>query len=207
MQAAQMMQTNPEERLGSGFLEVLEDPELAKKELSIALINKKLNRELLEDVPHFDFLDLAAIAVLQHGKTSEYACTVHRGMMQNLSMTRESLMEAACLNTFRRFPTQLTITQGLQVAFCKNSLFGAACLLDINMLKTVSKQMDSDILIIPESLRSIILVPAEENDAEHVRESHQRIILMDGSVRDYLSDNIYRFSREEMKLTVYGGLS
>lgn len=203
--AAEMMQYEPEEFLGQDFLEGFEDPSMAKKDLTIAFINRKRNEELLKDVPHFDFLDLAAIAVLQHGEDAEYSCTVNNALLQEFAMTREEMLETACLNTFQRFPTRLEVIQGMLTAGCENSLFGAACLLDVEMLKQVSAHMDSDILVIPESIHTLCLIPAEGNRPEHVLQAHRMISHMERNTRDFLSDNIYVFSRNEEKLSVYGG--
>ena len=184
------------------------EPEVRKEDLIVGLINRKRNEELLKDVPHQPFLDLAAIALLQHGEDSGYTCTVTRAMMeQDLCMTKEELLERACENTFTLYPAQFMGPENLLYADCDGSYFGAACLLDRNMLDAAAKILGDDMIVLPDSTRGIFLMSTARMTPAEAKKMYRDAQAYATAGKDYLSDNIYLYHRKTRQLELYKGVS
>lgn len=93
------------------ILEALKNPEYWKSHLFVTLINKKLNKELLETLVYKDFLDLAivyrlSIDDLTGGRGGQFATTlVNKNMLEGVGIGEDVLYSWAMENTPRIFPT------------------------------------------------------------------------------------------------------
>jgi hypothetical protein len=178
------------------------DTEMLKESLHLALINRKRNSQLLKNVPHKEFLDLAAIAVLEEGPGSGYLCVVTKEILSDLGMTREELLKTACSNTFRKYPAVLERSPLGMNAWCEGSTFGAVCLLDREMLKKAAQQLDSDLYVLPDSLHLLFIIAVKSVPRAIILDSFRRAMLLEPDALDYLSDNIYYYDRSLDQLTV-----
>ena len=178
------------------------DKDELKDTLHLALINRKRNRELLKTVPHQDFLDLAAIAVLEEGPGSGYLCVVTKDMMKELDMEQEELLKTACDNTFRAYPSVLEQSQLGLNAWCEGSTFGAVCLLDKEMLREAAEKLDSDLYVLPDSLHLLFLIAVKSVPRRIILDSFCRANLLEPDAFDYLSDNVYYYDRRADELKI-----
>jgi hypothetical protein len=178
------------------------DAETMKETLHVALINRKRNSQLLKNVPHKDFLDLAAIAVLEEGPGSGYLCVVTKEIASDLGMTCEELLETACANTFREYPSVLEESPLGMNAWCEGSTFGAVCLLDKDMLKDAAQHLDSDLYVLPDSLHLLFIIAVKSVPRSIILDSFRRAMLLEPDALDFLSDNIYYYDRSRDSLTI-----
>lgn len=199
---AQTMQMRmpPEVEQACGLLQEGDKPDPAH--LHIALINRERNEEYLKNVPHHDFLDLSAIAILEEGKGTGYLCVVTREILKELEMDEETLLKTACENTFRNYPPILEESHLGLNAWCEGSSFGAVCLLDRDMLKEAAQILDSDLYVLPDSLHLLFLIAVKDVPRRIVIESFSRAMLLDPDAFDYLSDNVYYYSRKDDTLKI-----
>ncbi|MCR4724909.1 MAG: DUF5688 family protein [Clostridia bacterium] len=194
--AAQAMQYRLPPEIEEECLQLQEDkpdPET----VHLALINRRRNRQLLKNVPHQDFLDLAAIAVIEEGPGSGYLCVVTKEILKDLDMTQEDLLKLACENTFREYPSVLEQSQLGLNAWCEGSTFGAVCLLDKDMLREAAERLDSDVYVLPDSLHLLFLIAVKSIPRAIVLETFRRATLLEPDALDYLSDNIYYYDRRQ----------
>lgn len=78
----------------------------------------------------------------------------------------------------------------------KVKTLGASCILDSDRLLDFSKEMDSDLFILPCSVHETILLPVNMGyDPEILYEMVKEINDSEVSKTDYLSDSVYKFSR------------
>ena len=180
----------------------LQDDKPDVRTLHLAMINRKRNRQLLKNVPHRDFLDLAAIAVLEEGPQSGYLCVVTNDILKELDMDPETLLKTACENTFREYPSVLEESQLGLNAWCEGSTFGAVCLLDKEMLKEAAETLDSDLYVLPDSLHLLFIVAVKSVPRGIILETFRRASLLEPDAFDYLSDNVYYYDRKKEKLTI-----
>lgn len=178
------------------------DRDRLKQTLHLALVNRKRNRQLLKTVPHQDFLDLAAIAVLEEGPGSGYLCVVTDAMREELDMSQEELLKTACENTFREYPSVLEQSQLGLNAWCEGSTFGAVCLLDKEMLRKAAEELDSDLYVLPDSLHLLFIIAVKSVPRAIILETFHRASLLEPDAIDYLSDNIYYYDRRTDELKI-----
>lgn len=75
---------------------------------------------------------------------------------------------------------------------------GAACMLDMNLLRSFAEDMDSDFYILPSSVHELILIPQRGVEDPYCLERMvKEVNISEVGVTDVLSDHVYRFSREK----------
>ena len=199
--AAQLMQFRLPPGVEENCLQ-LQESKPDRSTIHIALINRKRNRQLLKNVPHQDFLDLSAIAVLEEGPDTGYLCVITEDIRKEVGMDREELLELARENTFRKYPSVLEESHLGMNAWCEGSTFGAACLLDKEMLKEAAGHLDSDLYVLPDSLHLVFLIAVKSVPRSVVVDSFQKAVLLEPDASDYLSDNVYYYDRKKEELTL-----
>lgn len=94
--------------------------EEAKKNLYCVVINAELNKELLRDVPHENFNDLAVIA--KYRAATNVSFIVKNDMCQYLHMTSQEVMEQAHYNTEKQNFECRNLTEAVCDIMKKNEL-------------------------------------------------------------------------------------
>lgn len=87
-------------------IEQLSDFEVVQDKIFYRLINYDMNRSLLEDIPHFKFLDLAIVFFLcldsdEDGITS---VLIHHYNIEAWNKSAEEIRECALKNTWKKYP-------------------------------------------------------------------------------------------------------
>lgn len=200
--------------------------ENVKQRVVMKLVNYEQNRELLNDVPHYRFLDLAVVFqyLMEAFTAGSGTILIHHSHLKLWDVTAEDLYLTARENTPVLFPydfrNMCDVMQELMAgeeaeAFmppvellpmyvltnrCK--LNGAAAMLYENLLKDLSDRIGRNLYILPSSVHEILLVPAmdvvsREELSEMVREVNETLL-----PEEVLSDHVYYFSRKTGKLTM-----
>ena len=209
----------------SGYLdpEFFENYEKAKGRIACRLVNYSRNKKNLEDLPFTRFLDLAVVYYyLVEDKIFEHATIlIHNNHMKSWGVCTEELHEIAMKNTSRLLPPDffsmsdmfgmLSVNRAecaeavdscpLYVLTNKEKCYGAAALLDQNVLKDIYCLLNEEYYVIPSSLHECIIVPAssgiEGKDMQHMVYEINRSEL---EPEDILSDSVYRFYKSDEKL-------
>ena len=85
----------------------------------------------------------------------------------------------------------------LYVLTNSEKLFGAAVILYPNLLSSIAKKMNHDLIIIPSSLHEVLLLPAEQGESsEEYSSIIQEVNLSELSPEEILSDHAYYYSRK-----------
>ncbi len=193
------------------------------------LINYEKNKDFLEDVPFVSFLDLALIFMIDISEMSigmdKATITLHNSHLEYLGITLDDLKEHAdpCymgvkfisvlefLRQLYHMDNQILEESNeddcpLYILTNKHNLFGASLMTDTNTLKNIAKKMNADNLyIFPSSISELILLPAEgdiKNDARHYKSLVEEINKNEVSAEEFLSDNVYIFDGNEVKIAV-----
>ena len=89
----------------------------------------------------------------------------------------------------------------LYVLTNKIGINGAAVILYDNVLKMIAEELESDLIILPSSIHEVlVLVFREDLSVSELKEMVHSINKDEVPVIDVLSDNIYRYSREDDKV-------
>lgn len=166
------------------------------------LVNTEMNKELLETVPHREFLDLSVIyrlAVPDAAGTGYATTLITEDMREELGLTVEELDILADENSRRDFRTQVfRMTSELSMMTTDGKLFGAVNLLRTDEIKKLAGVMDSNLYVLPSSIHDLMVL----RDSGMNSEGSMFSILKDGNENcnsrdENLSYNIYYYDRNE----------
>lgn len=172
--------------------------ESVKERIIYKLVNTEKNKELLEDVPHIEFLDLSIIfqCLVSQEDLGRASILIHNVHLKLWEVSVDALYQAAKENTQRLQGYEIKgITEVLQEIMCaeevenivdedcmsafsgsvpmyvlsnKNRVEGAACMLYPNLIQDFAKAIQSSFYIIPSSIHELLLLPTE-----HLEESQE----------------------------------
>lgn len=190
--------------------------------ICMKLIHYEKNRELLKEVPHVRFLDLAIVFYylisLIPGENA--TILIYENHRTHWNISPELLLQCARENTPRLLPYYLddifsilsdlddleeysaNHIRPLYVLTNSEKLFGASTLLYPDLISSIAERMNRDLLIFPSSIHEILLLPLAES--EHptdydsiIRDINQSHLLPD----EILSDHAYYYSRREDQIS------
>lgn len=158
------------------------------------LVNAGKNRELLEDVPYVEFLDLAIVFQCLIAKESMGTATIliHNAHLKLWDISVEELYKAAKENTqklqeyeiksmseviggimksenpgetdYDECMEEFSDSVPLYVLSNKSRVEGAACILYPELIKDFADAVNSSCYIIPSSIHEVLLLPADTID-------------------------------------------
>ena len=198
------------------------DYEKIKFRVIYKLISHRENTELLKDVPHFRFLDLAIVfcCYLPDMADGNASILIHNHHLDFWNLTADSLYELAVKNTPILLPYELksmedtlkSLGTGLRL-FPDNAngaedsrkiyvlsntekLYGASCLLYPNVLSYFAESSGSDFYIIPSSVHEALLLPKTPSvHASGLNKIIQEVNASQLLKEEVLSDHVYVFER------------
>ncbi|MCD8148359.1 MAG: DUF5688 family protein [Clostridiales bacterium] len=193
----------------------------------LKLVHYEKNRQLLKEVPHIPFLDLAIVFYCYFPidpKVGNATILIRNSHLDLWNQTAQTLYPLALENSRRLLEPQLHNMNSLlrdilpdsgyptvvvpddplypmYVLTNKQNMFGAACLLYDNLIRSYAEQFQTDFYLLPSSIHEIILVPATKNDRiQDFSEMVQEVNETQVSAEEFLSDHAYYYSREEDKI-------
>ena len=173
--------------IGSQFLNY----DSARKNIVYRLINTERNKELLEDIPHIEFLDLSIVFryLITEENFGSVSILIHKTHMEMWNVTTEELFQTAKENTqklegyeiqsmtdvicdimkagnsteeiFDKSTKALQEDIPLYVLSNKSKIEGAACMLYPNLFRNFADVIGSSFYIIPSSIHELLLLPVE----------------------------------------------
>jgi hypothetical protein len=208
------------------------DYEKVKERIVYKLINTDANKELLEDVPHMEFLDLSIVfqCLVSKEESSTASILIHNSHMKLWNVSVEELYKTAMENTPKLQEYEIrdmndiirnVMTEGGFEGFCdmeeeelsestpmyvltnKSGIDGAACILYTDLLKDFASHIEKSFYVIPSSVHEVILVPTDDNtEADEIRRMIKDINDTQVKTEEVLSYSLYYFDRESGRLTV-----
>ena len=188
----------------------------------VQLINRTKNEELLTQLPHADFLDLAAVFRVQvdlDGDKQGASYLLTYEIMKECHLDLVSITRKACQNYIRIFgqfriisikdmyPAGINLPDtdfngpSMYLIINESIRYGAAAMFACpELFRGISTQLDSDLIIIPSSIHELIIVEAEstmetmgkDNIYEMVHSVNQECV----EKEEVLSDTVYVYSRK-----------
>ncbi|MCM1105871.1 MAG: DUF5688 family protein [Blautia sp.] len=187
------------------------------------LINYARNEELLQDVPHFLFQDLAVVfyCLLHASDENQASILIHNEHLALWGIDGEQIYALAKKNTPRLMPFHIRSMQELLHNFhssefsahydCDPPMLvitnrfrtnGASVLLYEGLLASFARHLHANLLILPSSVHEIILLPVEDDSAlaaaSRIVQEVNETQLTDEEV---LSDHAYYYDRLTKRLT------
>ena len=187
------------------------------RHLYYRLIGKENNRELLSEVPHRSYLNLAIVyywVVYEDGEQLG-SIMMTRRQMESFGWTEEQLMHMAQENTPRLFPMMaksmneivgeiLAKRDDLPMLVLSNEkgINGAACLMYPGVLQQMEEAMQGSFYVLPSSIHELIVIPDCGASAIRLCEMVYCINRTQLQKEDVLSDTVYFYSEETKELQV-----
>lgn len=200
--------------------------EKVKQRIVYKLINTEKNKELLNDIPHIEFLDLSI--VFQYLVTQEdlgmAAILIHNVHQKLLEVSIEDLYQAAKENTHTLLEYEIKSMsevlceireeEGLEesdddymmeisgsvpmyVLSNKQRVEGAACMLYSDLLHHFSDKIGKSFFIIPSSIHELLLLPADHDVEDlEVKRMIKEINDTQVSAEEILSYSLYFYDRQ-----------
>lgn len=193
-----------------------------KDHIIFRVINRSRNADLLERIPHIDYLDLAItfLYLLTLHENSDATILIHNTHLSLWHTTIDELFTLARRNTPRLLAWDMTNMQEILTSLSapdddlvpqpqdlaypmyvltnQSKLHGAGCILYDRLLASLSEDFDDDFYILPSSIHEVLLIPRtaagcrSELD-EMVREVNATQV----PDEEILSDHAYLYSREK----------
>lgn len=161
------------------------------------LISRELNEELLETVPHTDFLNLSLIyrLVIRDDRDEIHSMLITNSLMEEMGMTTEELHEIAMANTPNIFPLKIIDGESRSPVIMTNDIgySGATVMLYPEAMRGMAKRMDGDFFILPTSLHEFFAICVEDADPEDLVRLLEAGNDSITSREEQLSSMIYRY--------------
>lgn len=218
------------EHRASGNIDIsfFTDYDKVKSRIVFKLVNYERNRELLQHIPHYRFLDLAIVfhCLIESSPSGSATILIHNHHLSYWDITADDLYALAQQNTphllsydlrnmtdilkemfsdeeFSLDSVQITTEYPMYLLTNHCKLNGSGCILYPHLLRDFADRLGYDLFIIPSSVHEVLIIPAKNQTAyEELSEMVQEINSSQVSREEVLSDHVYYFSRESGKLTM-----
>lgn len=198
---------------------IFNDFEEIKKRVAYKLVNYEKNKELLQDVPHKRFMNLAVVFYCLIERESNYNATalIHNSHLGLWGVSESEIYSLARKNTPNLLPYRITrIDEVVDIPkdSCReddmmyiltndSGINGAASLLYDGVIDEFAERFAADVIVIPSSVHEVLLVPLkEEYDVSElnmlVKEVNNTIV----DEEETLADNVYIYRRKNRIFTL-----
>lgn len=204
-------------------LSFISDFNAAKNKIIFQLVNTERNAALLETIPSVPFLDLSIIfkIYLYSDSTGTTTTTISNNMMALWKVDTDIIYKAAITNTpvlqeytlcsmsdvlaelIPGVDIKETIADiDMFVLTNKEKLCGCNCILYPHVLETFANKTGDGFFILPSSRHEVLLISAYGKDTDMLKQMVKEVNEAEVSREDFLSDNIYYYSKETKKITM-----
>lgn len=203
--------------------------EKVRRAISFKLVNYERNKEMLKEVPHRRYMDLAVVymCVLRNMELGNASIIVRNEHLEMWQVNEEMLFEQAIENaplllkpSFRsmnEYCRKMGILQqemkdmtwldnGFDMFILSNecNTYGASVIMYPGLLKRIARELESDLILLPSSVHEIIVLPecmAGETEllVKMVKEVNDAVV----KEEEILSYSIYIFERETGEIREY----
>lgn len=197
----------------------------AKDKIVFQLVNTENNGEMLKGIPHRSFLDLSVIYRwgIDFSENGVASVLITNELADLMGLSEEELFECAKVNTGRLLAPvfkdireligdligedemipDMPRGQRLYVVTNRYNFAGANAMLLEDVLYDISKELSSDLLILPASVNELILLTAsEDKDPEVLSNIVSEINHSDVDSADRLSDSVYYYSASTRRIYI-----
>lgn len=198
-------------------MDFLTDYSHVKDSLILSTCNYEKNKELLKEIPHEVNGDFAI--------TVKYQClggtgTVHikDSLLEHLGVSKEQLFADAYDNApqyapykfqsmtdilremMPDFEPEYEIEPSMYVLTNEQKLCGASAMFYPGVLQKISRELQSDLHIIPSSIHEVIIVTGDEMDSYRLRSMIEEVNATEVAPEEILGDRPYTYDAIEKKI-------
>lgn len=197
-------------------IEFVKEFDRCKERIVPRLINAEANAVMLADRPYTEILDLAVTYHILLDEEGSMSIPITNSLFESWNATVEELHQIAISNiatvnpsTFRGMNEVMAEMMGMSakelgmpeddkmyVLTNRNKSFGAAALLDIEMMRCIIERFGA-VYVLPSSVHETLIVLMDENmKVNDLRAMVHEVNETQVSLEERLSENVYSFSAE-----------
>ncbi len=199
-----------------------------KEHIIFKLVNYERNRELLKQVPHIRYLDLAIVfnCLISADEDGCATILIHNHHLSFWNVSTDELYELAKVNTPKLLSHRIhSMSDIIKEVFDdedlsavlseeadvipmyiltnRQKLHGSACIVYENLLSSIADRLNSDLYVLPSSIHEVILIPsASANSYAELSSMVREVNATQVSREEVLSDHVYYYSRTSKKLSM-----
>ena len=195
-----------------GFFEFYEK---VKPHLGYKLINYEMNRNLLKEVPHKRYLDLAIVSFcnIVDDRIGKGTILIRNEHLEIWQVDTDTLIKDSLVNMPVMFPPD-TINMAdllrelytdparlilgklpMYVLTTKARMYGAAAILYSGQLEAIAKEVEDDFYLLPSSIHEIIILPKKyAMEEEYLSQMVDEINHEQVELEEILSNHAYLYS-------------
>lgn len=193
-----------------------------RKKVSVRLVHYQKNREMLEDMPHRRFLDLAEAYYFTAETCMDgfAAVLITDSHMDYWGICQRELREAAYENHKKNGGTKIQTMDKviremlgapadsgcspmqMYVATNRFKLGGAAAMLFAGEFSGLAQELGSDLYILPSSIHEILLLPVSAGKPEELAEIVKEVNRTQVMPEERLSDSVYLYDRKSGEIRI-----
>lgn len=193
------------------------------------LINAEQNKELLEKIPHRDFMDLAVVyyaVVRNHAREDIGTILIYNSHMEMWGQEEENLYQTAMMNmradgetdlatietvikriapeiTFPSVPCNVPWDTRMYILTNCRKRFGAVEILDKKTLRMIADKVGDRFIVLPSSVHeTIVLPPRDETEYEWLAAQVREVNDTQVDIEERLSYHVYMYNRDEEALQI-----
>ena len=191
--------------------------------IRLRLVNYEMNRDMLKDVPHRRFLDLAGILYydVRDPLFSNASVLIQNSFTEVWGVSPDELFETAernmllfepaeiwpmgrMLSELRGMPDENTLPEfPLYVLTNKSRMFGAACMMYPGVFRQAAPVIKGDFFVLPSSIHEVLLLsPENVFDGEGLRRVVREINEDQVEPYEVLSNNVYYYDSEKGEIRI-----
>lgn len=208
--------------------------EQIRPRIAYKLINYQKNRELLKEVPHFPYLDLALVfyCLIQEDSEQSASILIYHKHLEYWNISKHDLLAIAAVNTPILLPLSFHSMADLILPMCSLSSSeecqaaeefldsevipiyvltnrqrrnGACCILYEAALQMAAERLKDNLCILPSSIHEVIVIPGSAAAApQELSQVIQEINLTEVSPEETLSGHAYYYSQISGQISIYG---
>lgn len=195
----------------------LMDYEAMKPYLTVQLVGKDTNAEMLQTVPHRDMEDMAVVYrfALQQTEDGTASVLVNNSMMENYGITQEQLHADAIENAAMNHPANIRNMNEviaemmggmfpmpdepapMYVATNDNGFHGAGVMAYTDFMEQATEKLGGSFYILPSSIHEVIMVPDDfQMKAQELKAMVTEVNGSEVAPTDRLTDNVYHYDAD-----------
>lgn len=192
------------------------------------LVNAEQNKELLEKIPHRNFMDLAVVyyAVARNQAQEDIGTIlIYNGHMEIWGQEEENLYQTAIINmradgeadftdirtiveqitgiTFTKEGDNASRDKDMYILTNSRRCFGAAEILDKKTMRMIADQIGDEFIVLLSSVHETVVMPSkDETEYRRLADMVRDINRSQVEAEERLSDHVYVYSRDEEILKI-----
>ena len=175
-----------------------------KDRIVYKVISLECNKELLKEIPHDIYMDLAVVyyALMDTTEFGTASLMIKNEHLKGWKVSEKDMKEAARVNTPKLLPMEIMMLNDTMLILTnKAGSMGAGVILYENILKHIRNMLGENFYVLPSSIHEVILVPESfAMERDELKEMVQQINRTGVEPEDVLSDNVYYYSGQEERL-------